>query len=240
MQPVWQVRRVAFEDLGDTAEPGVAQVVPDRRKQAERRLPVAVEPVARLGVRAQQPAPDRTLVVGAVAVDLVAAVGAPIGRIVRRKRAQTVARSATHDRPRRARPGLGSLEQRIGERQRKDLVRPHRPVVAVRSVDHVGEMVEVRRRKPRGTSSRTSGRPGHRTLSRRSASPRSAGSAPTVRSTLYQSALISTGLPIRGVTTQSPTLASIQVSCTPAPRPAAGRRPDRRRCRSACQRGDAR
>ena len=35
------------------------------------------------------------------------------------------------------------------------------------------------------------------------------------RSALYQSALISTGLPMRGVTTQSPTLASIQVSCTP-------------------------
>ena len=32
---------------------------------------------------------------------------------------------------------------------------------------------------------------------------------------LYQSAWISTGLPRRGVTTQSPTLASIQVSWTP-------------------------
>ena len=32
---------------------------------------------------------------------------------------------------------------------------------------------------------------------------------------MYQSALISTGLPMRGVTTQSPTFASIQVSCTP-------------------------
>ena len=36
-----------------------------------------------------------------------------------------------------------------------------------------------------------------------------------MRSALYQSAWISTGLPWRGVTTQSPTLASIQVSCTP-------------------------
>src|SRR3954465_2899882 len=36
-----------------------------------------------------------------------------------------------------------------------------------------------------------------------------------MHSALYQSAWISTGLPRRGVTTQSPTLASIQVSCTP-------------------------
>ena len=36
-----------------------------------------------------------------------------------------------------------------------------------------------------------------------------------MQSALYQSAWISTGLPRRGVTTQSPTLASIQVSCTP-------------------------
>ena len=36
-----------------------------------------------------------------------------------------------------------------------------------------------------------------------------------MHSALYQSAWISTGLPRRGVTTQSPTLASIHVSCTP-------------------------
>jgi len=34
-------------------------------------------------------------------------------------------------------------------------------------------------------------------------------------SALIHSACTSTGLPARGVTTQSPTLASIQVSCTP-------------------------
>ena len=35
------------------------------------------------------------------------------------------------------------------------------------------------------------------------------------RKALYQSACISTGFPYLGVTTLSPTLASIQVSCTP-------------------------
>src|SRR5215475_14074837 len=40
--------------------------------------------------------------------------------------------------------------------------------------------------------------------------------SPMTRNALYHSALISTGLPMRGVTTQSPTFASIQVSCTPA------------------------
>ena len=39
--------------------------------------------------------------------------------------------------------------------------------------------------------------------------------APAIASALSQSAWTSTGLPIRGVTTQSPTFASIQVSCTP-------------------------
>ena len=37
-----------------------------------------------------------------------------------------------------------------------------------------------------------------------------------IRSALYQSALISTALPCRGVTTQSPTFASIHVNCVPA------------------------
>jgi hypothetical protein len=36
-----------------------------------------------------------------------------------------------------------------------------------------------------------------------------------MRSALIHSACTSTGLPMRGVTTQSPSLASIQVSCTP-------------------------
>ena len=36
-----------------------------------------------------------------------------------------------------------------------------------------------------------------------------------ILSALIQSACTSTGFPMRGVTTQSPTLASIQVSCTP-------------------------
>src|SRR5438477_230039 len=40
-----------------------------------------------------------------------------------------------------------------------------------------------------------------------------------MQSALYQSAWISTGLPRRGVTTQSPTLASIHVSCTPVSEP---------------------
>ena len=43
-----------------------------------------------------------------------------------------------------------------------------------------------------------------------------------ILSALSHSAWTSTGLPIRGVTTQSPILASIQVSCTPGT-PAASR-----------------
>src|SRR5256885_839033 len=40
--------------------------------------------------------------------------------------------------------------------------------------------------------------------------------AAMVRSALYQRAFTSTGLPMRGVTTLPPTLASIHVSCTPS------------------------
>ena len=46
----------------------------------------------------------------------------------------------------------------------------------------------------------------------RPASPRSHSHRDSRHSALYQSALISTAFPRRGVTTQSPTLASIQVS----------------------------
>src|SRR5205807_65811 len=45
--------------------------------------------------------------------------------------------------------------------------------------------------------------------------PSAWANSPVVTSALYHRALTSTGLPMRGVTTQSPTLASIQVSCTP-------------------------
>src|SRR5690606_28595469 len=48
-------------------------------------------------------------------------------------------------------------------------------------------------------------------------------SCSTVRSALYHKALTSTGAPARGVTTQSPALASIHVSCKP--RSAAATRP---------------
>jgi hypothetical protein len=51
---------------------------------------------------------------------------------------------------------------------------------------------------------------------KRSACRKRCANALMMHKALYQSALISTGLPMRGVTTQSPTLASIQVSCTPA------------------------
>ena len=45
--------------------------------------------------------------------------------------------------------------------------------------------------------------------------PRARASPVMATRALYQSALISTGLPMRGVTTRSPTRASIHVSCTP-------------------------
>jgi len=45
--------------------------------------------------------------------------------------------------------------------------------------------------------------------------PKRADKDATIRTALYQSAFSSTGIPARCVITQSPTFASIQVSCTP-------------------------
>jgi hypothetical protein len=119
------------------------------------------------------------------------------------------------------------------QRDRQHLVRPAGGVVAVLAVHHVVEIAAGAyqkralnaRGRARGVLADGLGR--HR--------PRSASShSSSSRSALYQSALTSTAFPRRGVTTQSPTLASIQVSWYPGAPWAAARRRDPRRCRSAC------
>src|SRR4051794_39228557 len=80
-----EVRWVAFEDLRNGAQPAVAQMVSNRAKDGQRGLAIAGQAINGLSVRAQEPAPSWSLMVGSVAVDLIAAVGAAVGRIVGRQ-----------------------------------------------------------------------------------------------------------------------------------------------------------
>jgi hypothetical protein len=103
------------------------------------------------------------------------------------------------------------IEHWMRQRHRQHLVGPARSVVAVRPVDHVEQV--SRRRRPESPIEVFVGlcRSGiERGRSRRIPARRCQSAVN--RSALYHSALISTALPRRGVTTQSPILASIQVS----------------------------
>ena len=86
------MRRIAFEDLGHAAEAGVAQVVREWPQELQRRGAIVVDAVVRLDVRADQPGPDWTLVVPAIAAAGIAAVVAAVRGIVGAKRAQAIRR----------------------------------------------------------------------------------------------------------------------------------------------------
>ena len=73
---------IALEDFGDAAEARIAQVVLDRLQQRQCGGPVAVDTVMRLRVWPEQPGPDRTLVVAAVATARAAYVVATVVGII--------------------------------------------------------------------------------------------------------------------------------------------------------------
>ena len=131
-----------------------------------------------------------------------------------RARASAARRTSAARRPHDADDALPApqAKRRVRQADREDLVRAQRGIGAVRAIEHVEEPAARRIDEAREARLR---RAGERAESRAAGLPsRSANSAISV-SALNHSALISTGLPMRGVTTQSPTLASIQVSCTP-------------------------
>src|SRR2546428_13137072 len=74
-------RRIAVEDLGDGAEPVVAEVMRHRREEGACCLGVAVHLEVSERERAEEERPHRALVVGAVAVPLIAAVLALVLRV---------------------------------------------------------------------------------------------------------------------------------------------------------------
>src|SRR5947209_14548337 len=141
--PAGSEGRIGVEDLGDRADPKVAEMVGERRQERQRGRGVAVG--LEVGERegAEKPGPDRALMVRTVACALIAAVVAPIVGIARSEatqpeRRQEVARAGVDDallalRSQRA------LEERDGE----NLVWPERGVVPSRSIEYVVAAVEV-------------------------------------------------------------------------------------------------
>ena len=164
--------------------------------------------------RADQPGPHRALVIGRVARAQVAVVVRLVVGIARRERAQADRRQQAF-----AHHVAAPAAQRSRDRA---------PDAAARSRTPGWAGTPDRRRRPRHRPRRRDSR--RSAYQKRSLNDRCARSARAAqyvaassplfaqpsrssrRSALYQSALISTALPRRGVTTQSPTLASIQVS----------------------------
>ena len=183
------------------------------RQEGAGGLPVAVDPQVGEGKRAEEPAPGRTLVVGAVALGRSAPVARRVAGIAgceaaQAERGQELARAGVDD-PCAAAPA------RAGSRA----ARPRRSgwaagvgVGARGPIDHV--VARAGRLVPEAVEARR-GAPGHLIPGRIVPAQPPAREPLMARSALYQSALISTGLPVRGVTTRSPTFASIHVSCTP-------------------------
>jgi len=83
---VW---RIAIEDLADAAEASLAQVRRETRQQRLRLSGIAVHAIVRQRERAEQPAPDRALVIGGVALAYAAGVDADIVGMPRRQAAQS-------------------------------------------------------------------------------------------------------------------------------------------------------
>ena len=114
-----------------------------RAEQFQRGCPIAVHPEVGLRVGAQQPGPDRALVIAAVAAHRIAAVVAAIGRIVGTERPRARPASGARVRPHRQRWRPRALEQRIRQRDREDLVRSQPQLVAVRTIDNVRQIAEI-------------------------------------------------------------------------------------------------
>ena len=169
----------------------------------------------RIDERSDEPRPDRALVIGAVSGAKVAAVDRFVIRMVRRERTkpdrgkQFALGDVDHRFPARL------VQHRMVERDRKQLVRP-----AGRRRSRCRHPRPRRRKGGRLPRTKTARLNDSRVRSRllrvtlrRIASRHSPRNQPSSSlSALNQSALSSTAFPRRGVTTQSPIFASIQVS----------------------------
>ena len=166
---------------------------------------------------ADQPAPHRALVVGRVARAAVAAVAADVLRIVGRQAAQAMRGQQAPGADVHHGARLCLVQRAVRQRDGEELVRPQARIVAGGAVKHVVAVAPLGVPKALKALPRLLGHGvigvGIRGMAQ------TAGEAGQAARALYHSALISTGLPMRGVTTQSSSLASIQVSCTSADPP---------------------
>src|SRR5712691_1341825 len=85
-------RWIAIEDLGHGADAVIGEVVRERRQERARRLRVAVDLEVSERERTEEPRPDRALVVGAVALALIAAVAALVRWVAGREAPEAVGR----------------------------------------------------------------------------------------------------------------------------------------------------
>ena len=81
---------IAVEDFADAAYAVVSQVVDEGLQEGAGQLTVAVDAQVGADERAEQPAPNSALVVGAVTLAQVAAVMGVVLRVIRREAAQAV------------------------------------------------------------------------------------------------------------------------------------------------------
>src|ERR1019366_7212903 len=159
--------------------------------------------IVRQRKRAEQPTPYRALVIGAVTMPGIALVLTHVSRILHAEAAQAVARQQF------AGAGVDHGAHLCGpqwaewQRDGKKLIGPHARIATRASidVDHIVQATALR--IPESI--------------KMSAGVRQQGftSMRCPCRALSHSALTSTHFPILGVTTQSPTLASIHVSCIP-------------------------
>ena len=124
--------RVTIGGLAHRSHPPIAEM---GQNSIEQTAQGASDRSDSIGVRPEQPRPDRSLVVGAVPTGGVAAMSATVGRIVRSQRAQTERRQ---QRPARridhrwiGRVPVDRPQRTVRQAVREELVGPQRRVVAV-------------------------------------------------------------------------------------------------------------
>ena len=198
-------------------------------QQRQRGCPIAVHAVVGLGVGAQQPGPDRALVIASVAADRIAAVVAAIGRIVGTERAQPEVRQQ------RSPDGVDNAgccapsSSGYGSETAKIWFGRSSQFVAVRTIHDVGQVAEILSEEARTETGAHASAESVVIVAEGCITARDAAAPRCCAARCTRAPGSRRACRSRGVTTQSPTLASIQVSCTPGSparsRPSAGSTP---------------
>src|SRR5262245_36793045 len=113
--PAWFKRRIAIEDLGDRSEPVVTEMMRQWREERSSRLGVTVHLEVCQRERAEEEGPHRSLVIGGIAVRLIATIVTPVLRMAGGETSKPVGRqqaaSASVDDLARASPRQRALRK---------------------------------------------------------------------------------------------------------------------------------